>query len=81
VGLGGPRGPQLPVYSQQAALVARMIRIAPGQRAELAARFAASEPLDTRIDIVRALWQRQMRRADRALDALDRSADLAGATQ
>jgi cation diffusion facilitator CzcD-associated flavoprotein CzcO len=81
IGLCGPRGPQAPVFSQQAALVARMLRIAPEQRAELAARFAASEPLDTRIDIVRAIWQRQMRRAHRALDAFDRAADFAGATR
>ncbi len=79
IGLAGPRGPQLPVYSEQAALVARMIALAPEQRAGLAARFAASEPLDTRIDIVRAIWHRQMRRAHRALDAFDRAADLAGA--
>ena len=81
IGLAGPRGPQLPVYSQQAALVARMLRIAPDQRAELAARFAAAEPLDTRIDIVRAIWQRQMRRAHRALDTFDRATDFAGATR
>jgi hypothetical protein len=79
-GTPSPCGPQLPVYSQQAALVARMLRIVPDQR-ELAARFAASEPLDTRIDIVRAIWQRQMRRAHRALDAFDRAPDFAGATR
>ena len=58
-------------YSQQAALVARTLRIAPDQRVEL----------DTRIDIVRAIWQRQMRRAHRALDTFDRATDFAGATR
>jgi cation diffusion facilitator CzcD-associated flavoprotein CzcO len=68
VGLAGPRGPQLPVYSQQAELVVRMRRLAPGPRSALAARFAGLEAPYTRIDIVRAIWARQMRAAYRVLD-------------
>jgi cation diffusion facilitator CzcD-associated flavoprotein CzcO len=68
VGLAGPRGPQLPVYSQQAELVVRMRRVDSGPRSALAARFAELETPDTRIDIVRAIWARQMRAAHRVLD-------------
>jgi thioredoxin reductase len=68
VGLAGPRGPQLPVYSQQAELVVRMRRLDPGPRSALAARFAELEVPDTRIDIVRAIWTGQMRDAHRTLD-------------
>jgi cation diffusion facilitator CzcD-associated flavoprotein CzcO len=68
VGLAGPRGPQLPVYSQQAELVVRMRGLDPGRRSALAGRFAELEAPYTRIDIVRAIWQRQMRAAHRVLD-------------
>jgi hypothetical protein len=68
VGLAAPRGPQLPVYSQQAELVARMRALEPERRSALAARFAELETPDTRIDIVRATWQRQLRAAHRTLD-------------
>jgi cation diffusion facilitator CzcD-associated flavoprotein CzcO len=68
VGLAGPRGPQLPVYTEQAELVARMRMLARERRAALAARFAEIETPDARIDIVRAIWQRQMRDAHRVLD-------------
>jgi hypothetical protein len=40
----------------------------PAPRSVLAARFAELEAPDTRIDIVRAIWQRQMRAAHRVLD-------------
>ncbi len=70
VGLAAPRGPQLPVYSEQAELVVRMRALAPERRSALAARFAEVETPDARIDIVRADWQRQMRAAHRALDRL-----------
>ena len=68
VGLASPRGPQLPVYSQQAELVVRMRRLDPAPRSALAARFAELETPDTRIDIVRAIWLKQMRDAHRVLD-------------
>jgi hypothetical protein len=42
IGLAAPRGPQLPVYSLQTELVARMIRLHPDRRSALAARFAES---------------------------------------
>jgi thioredoxin reductase len=67
IGLAAPRGPQLPVYSAQTELVARMLRLEPARRSALAARFAETDVPDARIDIVRSIWNRQMRDADRAL--------------
>ncbi|MDA0179854.1 NAD(P)/FAD-dependent oxidoreductase [Solirubrobacter phytolaccae] len=69
IGLAAPRGPQLPVYSTQTELVARMLRLEPERRSALAAHFAEIDVPDARIDIVRALWNRQMKDAHRALDA------------
>jgi hypothetical protein len=66
--MAAPRGPQLPVYSRQADLVARMRGLDPERRWALAARFAELERPDTRIDIVRRIWERQMREAHRLLD-------------
>ena len=45
-----------------------MLRLDPARRSALAARFAETDVPDARIDIVRAIWQRQMRDAHRALD-------------
>ena len=77
IGLAAPRGPQLPVYSLQAALVARMLRLPQDRRAAMAARFAKIDQGDTRIDIIRKLWMRQMERAGKTLDALERSSAMA----
>jgi hypothetical protein len=73
VGLAAPRGPQLPVYSAQAELVARMIRLNPARRSALAAHFAEIEVPDARIDIVRAIWNKQLRDAHKALDRAARA--------
>ena len=77
VGLAAPRGPQLPVYSAQAELVVRMLRLDPARRSALAARFAETDVPDARIDIVRAVWQKQMRDASRALDRAGRREPVA----
>ena len=73
IGMAAPRGPQLPVYSEQTELVVRMIALHPDRRSALAVRFAETDVPDARIDIVRAIWQRQMRDAHRAVDALERA--------
>ncbi|MBT9383607.1 NAD(P)/FAD-dependent oxidoreductase [Pseudooceanicola sp. CBS1P-1] len=57
VGLCGPRGPQWPLYNQQAHAIARMIRLARSEITDLAARFAATNTPETRIDLVRRHWQ------------------------
>ncbi|MQA11015.1 MAG: NAD(P)-binding protein [Pseudonocardiaceae bacterium] len=76
VGLCAPRGPQLPVYAAQAALICRFIRMhekAPDGRLALAAAAARELPIDEHIDIVRATWQRQMKLAHKFADRLERS--------
>jgi hypothetical protein len=71
IGLAAPRGPQLPVYSQQAQLVARMLRITESGRS-LAGAFDRQAP-DNRIDIVRPVWNDQMRATARIVDALEKA--------
>jgi thioredoxin reductase len=68
IGLAAPRGPQLPVYSTQTELVVRMLRLDPPRRSALAAHFAEIDVPDTRIDIVRAVWNKQIKDAHKALD-------------
>jgi cation diffusion facilitator CzcD-associated flavoprotein CzcO len=71
VGLASPRGPQLPVYSAQARLVARMIRLEASLRQPLAELLERAGPPDDRIDMMRSIWSRQMAAAARVLDAAD----------
>lgn len=68
IGLAAPRGPQLPVYSTQTELVVRMLTLDPARRSALAAHFAEIDVPDTRIDIVRAVWNKQLKDAHKALD-------------
>ena len=64
VGLAAPRGPQLPVYSAQTELVARMLRLDPARRVARSPRASRRSSVpDARIDIVRAIWTGQMRDA------------------
>jgi cation diffusion facilitator CzcD-associated flavoprotein CzcO len=64
VGLAAPRGPQLPVYSAQARLIARFLA-APAQ--PLSAIFARGTRPESRIDIPRHEWTRDMARAHRRI--------------
>jgi hypothetical protein len=68
VGLAAPRGPQLPVYSAQTELIVRMLALEPARRCALAAHFAEIDVPDARIDIVRAVWNKQMKDAGKALE-------------
>lgn len=77
IGLAAPRGPQLPVYSAQTELVVRMLELDPARRSALAAHFAEIDVPDTRIDIVRALWNKQMKDAHKALDRAARAERVA----
>ncbi len=61
VGLAAPRGPQLPVYSAQAKLIARFLTV----DQPLAGRFGNPE---ARIDIPRHEWQRDIDRAHKRID-------------
>jgi cation diffusion facilitator CzcD-associated flavoprotein CzcO len=71
VGLASPRGPQLPVYSAQARLVARMLGLEPALRRPLAELLAPAGAPDDRIDLMRSTWNKQMTAAGRILDAAE----------
>jgi cation diffusion facilitator CzcD-associated flavoprotein CzcO len=70
IGLAAPRGPQLPVYSQQAKLVTRLLRLTESGVSPAGA-FDRQSP-DDRIDIVRPIWNDQMRASARIVDALEK---------
>ena len=66
VGLAAPRGPQLPVYSAQARLIAKFLAAPP--------EFTPSSRPESRIDIPRHEWQRDMDRTHRRIDRVLRRA-------
>ena len=70
VGLAAPRGPQLPVYSAQARLVAKLLTAQERAGVELSARFARGARPEARIDIPRHEWQRDMDRTQRRVDRI-----------
>jgi cation diffusion facilitator CzcD-associated flavoprotein CzcO len=74
IGLAAPRGPQLPVYSAQAKLVARLLELQ--QRGDVAwsGFFSDRQTPDARIDIVRKVWLKQMDASHKALAPLARGA-------
>ena len=67
VGLAAPRGPQLPVYSAQTRLIAKFLTAQ--ERAELALSelYGRRSRAESRIDIPRHEWQRDMDRAHRRI--------------
>jgi Flavin-binding monooxygenase-like len=67
VGLAAPRGPQLPVYSAQARLIASFLTAQERTRIELSARLARSSRPESRIDIPRHEWTRDMHRTRRRM--------------
>jgi hypothetical protein len=71
VGLAAPRGPQLPVYSAQARLIAKFLTAQErtGGISLSAAHAKASRP-EARIDIPRHEWQRDMDRTHRRIDRI-----------
>jgi hypothetical protein len=71
IGLAAPRGPQLPVYSQQARLVARLLRLTEAGR--LPANAFHRQAPDSRIDIVRSVWNNQMRKTLHTVDTLEKA--------
>ncbi|MCU1392977.1 MAG: flavin-containing monooxygenase fmo [Ilumatobacteraceae bacterium] len=73
IGLAAARGPQLPIYSLQSKMLVRMLRIRERGGPLLAAHFAAIEPAEARIDIIRKFWMRQMEAAGKTLDRLEQS--------
>ncbi len=72
VGLCAPRGPQFPVYSRQAALIVRMLRLQERLRDPLAEAFTSRGATEHRIDLVRSVWQKQMDAAERVVTEMER---------
>jgi cation diffusion facilitator CzcD-associated flavoprotein CzcO len=77
VGLAAPRGPQLPVYSAQARLVAKFLTARERAATALSATLGKGTAPEARIDIPRHEWQRDMDRAHRRIDRILRRAPLA----
>ena len=74
IGLIAPRGPQIPIYGEQAKLVNRMIALhnqAGPRGLALANYFATIQDPELRVDIVRTIWNAQMADTDRLLRALE----------
>ena len=78
VGLTAPRGPQLPVYSDQTEVIVDMLALQERMGYPLADVFTASDAPDRGIDIVRAHWNEQMQRTRRRIAALASSTAPAG---
>lgn len=70
VGLTAPRGPQLPVYSDQSEVIAEMLSLQERLDEPLADIFTAVDEPDRGIDIVRAHWNTRMDRTRRRLRSL-----------
>lgn len=60
IGLCAPRGPQLPVYSDQAEVVMNMLDLQERLEEPLADVFSSRDQPEHRIDIVRSRWNEQM---------------------
>jgi hypothetical protein len=67
VGLAAPRGPQLPVYSAQARLIAKFLTAQERAGIALSALYTRSSRPESRIDIPRHEWQRDMDRTRRRI--------------
>lgn len=72
VGLCAPRGPQLPVYSDQAEVIVDMIRLQESSDRLLVDLFTATDRPEWRIDQVRAVWNTEMKKTRNRLGALAR---------
>src|SRR5918999_2329447 len=70
VGLAAPRGPQLPVYSAQARLIAKFLTAQERSGIALSALYTRSSRPESRIDIPRHEWQRDMDRTRRRIDRI-----------
>jgi hypothetical protein len=81
VGLAAPRGPQLPVYSAQARLIAKFLTAHERTSIPLSAVLTRSSRPESRIDIPRHEWTRDMHRTQRRITRiLRRSPDADGAS-
>lgn len=74
VGLCAPRGPQLPVYSDQSEVIVEMLDLQERLERPLAEVFSERDAPEARIDIVRTYWNDQMDATRRHLARLSASA-------
>jgi Flavin-binding monooxygenase-like len=81
VGLAAPRGPQLPVYSAQTRLIAKLLTAQERSGIALSALFARSSRPEARIDIPRHEWQRDMERAQRRIARILRGSSQPDSTR
>jgi cation diffusion facilitator CzcD-associated flavoprotein CzcO len=70
VGLAAPRGPQLPVYSAQARVIAKFLTAQERAGMGLSALYARCSRPESRIDIPRHEWERDMARTRRRIDRI-----------
>lgn len=70
VGLVAPRGPQLPVYSDQSRVIVDMLDLQERMSGTLVDVFTETDAPEDRIDIVRAFWNEQMDSTRKQLRAL-----------
>jgi cation diffusion facilitator CzcD-associated flavoprotein CzcO len=70
VGLAAPRGPQLPVYSAQARLIAKFLTAQERAGIALSAHYARCSRPESRIDVPRHEWERDMERTRRRIDRI-----------
>lgn len=78
VGLCAPRGPQLPVYSDQAEVIMDMLDLEERTDRPLADLFSEADAPERRIDIARAFWNDQMTRTRKRLKLLRRTTSPRG---
>lgn len=71
IGLTAPRGPQFPVYTRQIELVVRLLALQQRIDHPIVEDFAQSESPNVRIDIIRADWNTEMKRAERLTTRLE----------
>lgn len=74
VGLVAPRGPQLPVYSDQSELIVEMLELQERMDRALVDVFTEVDDPENRIDIVRAHWNDQMDSTRKRLRSLETQA-------
>lgn len=70
VGLAAPRGPQQPVYSARARLIARLLTAQERSEVALSATDLQASRPEARIDIPRHEWRRDMTPAQRRIDRI-----------
>lgn len=74
VGLCAPRGPQLPVYSDQSEVIVDMLDLQQRIDRPLVDMFSETDTPEDQIDIVRSVWNDQMEATRRRLRTLARTA-------